>query len=216
MKIHKHFCVTKISESYKLKFNFNTLLTQGAYSDIPEKNKGRFKTFDQNSNFCSKHHLTSNEDLCNSFNVDSKPKCCCDSSSCAYGSMRSIFQVMKESLYHPHFLDLDSRMKSFDGDVIKSFNSKPPFYMSEDILGFKLIGPDSFKDQTYSHRHFFTPEPFIPFCKINDDWANLPFYGAISIFSDEVKYCTFFRPKLTDYGICYAMNSFTKVITFIT
>ena len=46
---------------------------------------------------------------------------------------------MKESLYHPHFLDLDSRMKSFDGNVPKSFISTPPSYMTEEILGFKLI-----------------------------------------------------------------------------
>ena len=118
---------------------------------------------------------------------------------------------MKESLYHPHFLDLDSRMKSFDGNVPKSFISTPPSYMTEEILGFKLIGPESFRDQTYPRIHFFTPEPFIPFCKINDDWAHLPYYGAKSVFGDKVKYCTFFRPKLTDYGICFTMNSFTKV-----
>jgi hypothetical protein len=190
-------------------------LTLGAYSDIPEKNKGRFKTFDQNSSFCSKNHLTSSLDLCDPLNLDIKTKCCCDNSSCSYGSMRSIFQVLKESMYHPHFLDLDSRMKSFDGNVIKSFTSKPPLHMTEEILGFKLIGPDSFKDQTYSQRHFYTPEPFVPFCKINDDWANLPFYGAKSVFSDNGKYCTFFRPKLSDFGICYTMNSFTKVLKLI-
>ena len=119
---------------------------------------------------------------------------------------------MKESLYHPHFLDLDSRMKSFDGNVPKSFISNPPSYMTEEILGFKLIGLESFKNQTYPRKHFFTPEPFIPFCKINDDWANLPYYGAEIDYSTQVKYCTFFRPKLTDYGICYTMNSFTKVM----
>jgi len=172
-----------------------TLLTQGAYSDIPENNKGRYITFDQNGNFCSKHHLTSNVDLCDPLNVDSKPKCCCDNSPCAYGLIRSIFQVMKEALYHPHFLDLDSRMKSFDGDIIKSFNSKPPFHMSEDILGFKLIGPDSFKDQTYSHRHFFTPEPLIPFCKINDGWVNLPLWFCITLIN-----FSFFVSKLNQFN----------------
>jgi hypothetical protein len=65
---------------------------------------------------------------------------------------------MKESLYHPHFLDLDLKMKAFDGNVNKSFISKPPFYMTEEIMGFKLIGPASFKDQIYYrcefHQHF--------------------------------------------------------------
>jgi len=184
-------------------------LTLGGFSDIPEKDKGKFKLFDQNSSFCLKNLTTSSNDA---LNFKSNSKCCDTAIACDYGSIKSIFQVMKESMYHPHFLDLDSRMKSFDGDVLKSFNSKPPLYMTEEILGFKLIGPDSFKDQNYSQRHFFTPEPFIPFCKINDDWAKLPSYGAKNVFGDKVYYCTFFRPKLTDYGICYTMNSYSQVM----
>ena len=181
----------------------------GAYSDNPSKEEDIFKTYDQKSSFCLKSLGTT---PCDILNFDSNPKCCCDYTACDYGSIRSILQVMKESLYHPHLLDLDSRMTSFNGNVLESFISKPPLYITEELMGFKLIGPDSFKDQTYSQRHFFTPEPFIPFCKINDDWANLPYYGAEIDNSTQIKYCTFCRPKLSDYGICYTMNSFTKVM----
>ena len=117
---------------------------------------------------------------------------------------------MKESMYHPHFLDLDSRMYSFNGNVSESFILKPPSYITEELMGYKLIGPDSFKDQTKPQRHFFTPEPVIPFCKVNYKWTDLPRTGAEEVFKTG-KYCTLFRPALTDFGVCYTMNSFTKV-----
>jgi len=64
--------------------------------------------------------------------------------------------------------------------------------------------------QNNKHWHFLTPDPIVPFCKINDFWSNLPRYGAENVFK-KGSYCTFFRPMLADYGICYTMNSFEKV-----
>jgi hypothetical protein len=42
----------------------------------------------------------------------------------------------------------------------------------------------------------------------------LPEFGAENVF-EKGDYCTFFRPMPADYGICYTMNSFMKVITLV-
>jgi hypothetical protein len=52
----------------------------------------------------------------------------------------------------------------------ESYVLKPPALISEELVGYKLIGPDSFKDQKNRHQHFMTPNPVIPFFKINDVW----------------------------------------------
>ncbi len=184
----------------------NQNISLGGFSDISKSDLKPFETFDQTSNFCWPNSTTSNP--CNV--LSNMSTCCCDNTACNYGPLRSIFRVMKETMYHPHFLDLDSRMYSFNGNISESFISKPPSYITEELMGYKLIGPDSFKDQANPQRHFFTPEPFIPFCKINHKWTDLPMTGAERVFKIG-KYCTFFRPMLTDFGVCYTMNSFVKV-----
>ena len=121
---------------------------------------------------------------------------------------------MKEAVYHPHAIDLDNRLVDFSGNFNdKSYRVGPPAYLSEELLGYKLIGPDTFKGLSNAKLNYLTPEPIIPFCKINDQWSNIPDFGAKNVLQDGV-YCTLFRPKLTDNGFCYTMNSFTKVIFY--
>ncbi len=180
----------------------------GKTSDISDEDFKPFQNFDQRSSMCWPNDSSLN--ICSDLVLNTKSNCCCDHTACNYGNLKGIFQVMKESMYHPHFLDLDSRMYSFEGNVSESLISQPPSYITKDLMGHKLIGTDNFQDQTKPQRHFFTPEPFIPFCKINEKWSNLPMYGADNVFNTG-KFCTFFRPTITDNGICYTMNSFTKV-----
>ena len=53
---------------------------------------------------------------------------------------------MKEAVYHPHAIDLDNRLVDFSGNFNdKSYRVGPPAYLSEELLGYKLIGPDTFK-----------------------------------------------------------------------
>ena len=141
-----------------------------------------------------------------------KTDCCCDNTACQPWTLRSIFQVMKEAVYHPHAIDLDKRLADFSGNFNdKSYRVGPPAYLSEELLGYKLIGPDTFKGLSNAKLNYLTPEPIIPFCKINDQWSNIPYFGAKNVLQVGV-YCTLFRPKLTDNGFCYTMNSFTKVV----
>ena len=55
---------------------------------------------------------------------------------------------MKEATRHPHILDLDERLKTFSGDMSDgSYPLRPPSYFTDELIGYKLIGSQSFKDQ---------------------------------------------------------------------
>ena len=56
-----------------------------------------------------------------------------------------------------------------------------------------------------------TPEPLIPFCKINEAWFDPPKHGAKEVLEGSTRFCTLFRPTLTDTGICSTMNLFRRV-----
>ena len=87
------------------------------------------------------------------------------------GSIRTRIQIMKDGMYHPHALEIDSRLEKFSGNLSDgSYPLVAPAYLNEDIVGFKLVGPDSFSDQKKPYRHHLIPDPLIPFCKINDAW----------------------------------------------
>ena len=49
-------------------------------------------------------------------------------------------------------------------------------------------------DQDKTHRHFLTPEPLIPFCKVSDYFSNLPYHGIEGVF-ESGKYCSIFRDQ---------------------
>ena len=130
------------------------------FNDLPKKEINRVGELDSNSKLCRdlpKH--------------DQRSSCCLDSTTCLQGSIRTLMRVMREGMFHPHALEIDSRLENFTGNLSDgSYPRLPPSYLTEDLIGFKLIGPDSFKDQKKPHRHFLTPDPLIPFCKINDAW----------------------------------------------
>ena len=55
---------------------------------------------------------------------------------------------MKEATRHPHFVDIDQKLKNFSGNILDgSYPLRPASYFTEDLIGYKLIGSQSFKDQ---------------------------------------------------------------------
>ena len=102
---------------------------------------------------------------------DHRNSCCRDNTACYQGSIRTVMRIMKDGMFHPHALEIDTRLENFSGNMSDgSYPLLPTSYLTEDLIGFKLIGPDSFLDKEKPHRHFLTPDPLIPFCKINDEW----------------------------------------------
>jgi len=115
--------------------------------------------------------LDSNSSLCRGVPEEDQHNCCQDNTTCGQVSIKTVMRIMKDGMFHPHALEIDSRLENFTGTMSDgSYPLQPPSYLTEDLIGFKLIGPDSFKDQKLRHRHFLTPEPLIPFCKISDAW----------------------------------------------
>ena len=63
------------------------------------------------------------------------------------------------------------------------------------------------------HVPFLTPEPTIPFCKMNNDWTDPPNWGTLKDKDAGglgLRFCTLFRPMLTDNGLCFSMNSYDQ------
>lgn len=174
------------------------------------------KYLDERGNSCWPNTKLKDPCTTKGFSNDSLhfPDCCCDLTSCNNVTLKSMLRVMKEAVHTVHIVDLDKRMEHFRGNLSDdSSMRKPPSYLTEDIVGYKLINENNFLDQENPHSHFLTPEPIIPICKINDEFTNLPYHGIEGVFKDG-KYCSLFRPDPTDYGMCFTMNSFKEVSFF--
>ena len=80
--------------------------------------------------------------------VASKPTCCCDKTSCANVTLASYFRVIKEAVNHAHVIDIDERQRHFDGnlsaDATAKMMRKPPAYINEKLVGYKLIDANNF------------------------------------------------------------------------
>jgi hypothetical protein len=78
------------------------------FTDLTKENVDKYELFDQTTKFCWPN-ASANDQVCKQTNSTLKPSCCCDNTACNYGTLKSIFLIMKEAMFHPHFLDVDER-----------------------------------------------------------------------------------------------------------
>ena len=123
--------------------------------------------------------------------------------------LEAIFTIMKDNIYQPHFLDLAFMDEmNFTGDIfeMKDF----PLLLSQQT---KIYGLKRSVGKEDKLMNFPNMEPFIPYCLLANQWADPTSgwgtftKGLHSKFSYMDKFCTLFRPTLTDYGICYSFNA---------
>ena len=140
-----------------------------------------------------------------------------DRTTCHDVELSTMMTVMKENILQPHFLPL----KVLTSDIWRG-DYKDAIDIASSDLPFPLKKPLESNIDTFGNQY-----PFIPYCKLNNMWSNLPKWGSKRVLKDnptnnslietlnkryphlpQSEFCTLFRPSLTDRGICYTFNSY--------